>query len=347
VKQNYLIGYDKLSRRSVGIFDADGFKPAGAAPKPFAQPIRDSIIFFRKPHLLWSGTRLYSIDFAERSMATMDMPGDTIWGALNLQGSLQDDTPRHIAVALNHVIRLFDSQGKTFIDVPYPHDPHLWSYLSMATNETGDRFYLISSASPVPYWKISNVSSENAPIYLDEIDARGNVVHTYSRPNDSVPLLTPTWTQRLSAITTPFLPALAGTISSYFHPPSDITNAESDETVSFPEPSWSVVGAQLMILFIAGILLAIASLVWARHAGFSTNQSWLWALFVFCFGLPGLVTFRLASGWPTRVTCPVCGCPRAIKTEICAHCSKPWPTPSLVGTEIFDEEKVPLAPGSR
>jgi hypothetical protein len=103
----------------------------------------------------------------------------------------------------------------------------------------------------------------------------------------------------------------------------------------------------LIILFLAGIFLALVSLVWARRAGFSTNQSWLWALFVFCFGLPGLVTFRLASDWPTRVTCPECSRPRAIKTEFCAHCSKPWPTPSLVGTEIFDEEKVAIAHNSQ
>ena len=339
VKQNYFLGFDKLSRRTVGICDADGFKPANAAPHPFAQRLRDSIIFFRKPHLLWAGTALYSIDFSERSMTSFAAPNDVIWGALNVSGSYQDDKPAHTAVALDKAIRIFDAQGKSSFDVPYPHDPNLWSYLSLATNEANDRFYLISSPSAAPYWRLANEPATEKPIYLDEIDAQGHILRTYSRPNDSPPLPPPTWVGRLTTCMSALLPAAVGTI--YYHqcPPLEITTFEDAGSISFPRPSLQVSMAEMAVLILVGLALAVVTAVWARRTGFSPRQASLWGLFVFCFGVAGLITFRLAADWPATVRCPQCRRMRSLHSEKCPHCHQPWAAPASSGTEIFDFEQ--------
>jgi hypothetical protein len=84
------------------------------------------------------------------------------------------------------------------------------------------------------------------------------------------------------------------------------------------------------------LLLAVATLVWARRACFSWRRAWAWAGFVFAFSLPGFLTFRLAADWSRFVACPSCSRRRPIEAANCPHCGAGWPSPPSTGVEIFD-----------
>jgi hypothetical protein len=114
------------------------------------------------------------------------------------------------------------------------------------------------------------------------------------------------------------------------------------ETDSFSEPSFRVELSGMMSLFAVSVGLGILTFFWARRVGFSLGRTRMWTLFVLCFGLPGLLTFRLASDWPTRVRCPQCERPRPIATAECPCCHQPWPLPATNGAEIFDFEKIEI-----
>jgi hypothetical protein len=336
IGRNYFIGYDRLSRRAVGICDADGFKSPTATPKPFAQPLRDSIFSFRNPRLYWSGTQLYALDFPERSMVTFDAPNDSIYGAIAVAASYLSEKLNYIAVALENQIRFFDAQGKVLMAVPYPHDPNTWTSLSIGTNDAADRIYLESMPSPDLYWTSSHPTSPKQPVYLDEIDALGNIVHTYSRPDTNSTISIVEWTFQPSILASSFLPALIGTLYSNLFPSNRLIPLETLDNFSLPQTSFQVDLRDLAILFVSSLVFGMVALLWARHAGFSERPARRWALFVFCFGLPGMLTFRLASNWPAKVRCPQCGQRRPIETEACPSCHQLWPSPHSTGREIFD-----------
>jgi hypothetical protein len=73
-------------------------------------------------------------------------------------------------------------------------------------------------------------------------------------------------------------------------------------------------------LIFVSLALSLAAFVWSFRAGFLPKECLAWSVFVFCFGLPGLLVFRLISDWPVRNKC----------------FSKPDAF-SRDGTEIFDQ----------
>ena len=339
IRQNYFVGYDKLSRRAVGIYDADGFKAAGAVPKPFPAPVEAATISFRTPHLYWSGAQLHAIQFSERSRVLITLPGDAIYGAVDLSGSYLADGPTHIAVALAHEVRLFDPQGTFRFRVPYAHDPATWPYLSMATNAAADRFYLQFAPEFPFWWKPVKRDGPPEPTILDETGPTGQLLQSYRLPSTDFTAAPMDWVDSIYLFVSPFLPTTARTLAFHDFSPATFPPTEtSGPASSFPPvaPHAPVAGLA-MLLVLAGVL---GGLTWfqARRVGFSAGRAWRWAALVFCFGLPGLLTFRLASAWPTRVRCPRCGCQRPIGADACPRCHQAWPPPEPTGAEIFSRE---------
>ena len=334
VRENYFIGYDKLSRRCVGIFDADGYKPAGVTPKPFPLPVKKSMFGYTTPFYFWSGPQLYALDFSERTMKPFFNAQDQrIFGAADLnRGTSTSKSPR-VFVTLDDGLHLLDTQGKSVMVIPYRHDPGMWSYLWAADNPDLKQIYLQFShdqwLDPVP---------QPVPVFLDVFDAQGNFVQTYSHPSEASVPTPESWVMRLAEATSPLFPVLAVTIYDHVFPPSTPTI----ETGTFWEPSFQVELFGMMSLFAVSLGLGILTFFWARRVGFSPGSARLWTLFVLCFGLPGLVTFRLASDWPTRVRCPQCGRHRPIATAECPGCHQPWPIPAANGAEIFDLKKIKI-----
>jgi hypothetical protein len=93
--------------------------------------------------------------------------------------------------------------------------------------------------------------------------------------------------------------------------------------------------AKLGFVLSLGVIAAAGAFLWARKAGLERAKALGWSAFVFVFGLAGLITFRLAARWPTRVACSNCSHQRPIETEECPSCHQAWPPPKRSGTEIF------------
>jgi hypothetical protein len=60
-----------------------------------------------------------------------------------------------------------------------------------------------------------------------------------------------------------------------------------------------------------------------------------WAAFVFLFGVPGWIAYRVHRTWPVFEECPACrqAAPRD-RTE-CTECGADFPPPVLKGIEVF------------
>lgn len=331
IQQNYFAGYDKLSRRCVGIFDSEGFKPAGSAPKPFPVRLRDSLNF-STPYLFWAGPMLYTFDFSGRSMTRFfDAGQDTIYSAMQLR---QDrDKPEQIAVALQKEVRVFDAKGVQLVSIPYSHDN--WGGLQMAADSAADRFYLVYEPSD---WQLDQGQGvQTKSTFLDEIDGHGRVLHSYSFTEVKTPNLHSKWAEQFAKNTLPFMPVClaAGYRAIVPLPPAEVPRNQ-DLLDVFAGPDRPATLGAFAILFAIAVALGALTWFWARSIGLSTNRASRWALFVFSFGLPGLLTFRLAADWPTRLRCPKCGSKRPVETAACPECHQPWPAPEPNGSEIFD-----------
>ncbi len=343
--QNYFIGYDKLSRRAIGICDADGFKPPGALPRPFPHPLESSIMIFRSPRLFWMGSQVYLLDFPERSVVAFHAGDEPIYGANPLVPNYLTDRPLYIAAALATQLRLFDPNGTPLLSLPYPHDPRVWSSLSIGTSETGDRIYLESQATAYPWITGSDLKTP-PPVFLDVYDPQGHLLADYQHPQSGFTITSESWTDRLSLYLSPFLPALAGTAYFNLFPSHDVVDGEELGYFTLPKPRLAgVAPGDLAILFGLDALLGVVAFAWARRHGFTVRRSTAWALFVACFGPLGLITFRLIADGPTRVRCPICGVKRPLPTNECPGCHRAWPAPALTGVEIFEGEKAAAITG--
>lgn len=329
VARNYFVGYDKLSRRCVGICDKEGFRSVGAAAAPFTEKMTTSVWGFPRNQLYWSGTQMYSVDFSERSIKPVfHVKDDVICGALNVASAW--DKEGFIAAALEKEVRIFDSLGKPLFSIPYRYDTAIWGQISIATNAAMNRIYL--QYGPNFEWGHSDPSVMKQPVFLDVIDLQGVVLNSYSHPSDRFSATPPDWLHQFFIRTSPPVPALVGTISRQVFPqkiPEFVSSA-------YPRPSWVVAFEELPIIFGVSLMLAILAWFQATRAGFSVKQTWRWSLFVFCMGLPAFITFRLAADWPTRVPCPQCGRKRPVESRHCPVCHNTWPPPQLNGSEIVD-----------
>jgi ABC-type transport system involved in multi-copper enzyme maturation permease subunit len=334
VRENYLIGYDKLSRRCVGICDADGFKPAGATPRPFPQPIQNAIIFFQKPLIFWVGTQLYTIDFPERTLAKpFNAQSDVISGAMPLIDFQNPEKPARIAVALSKSIQVIDLQGKQLATIPYGHDLALAPILAMGANADLSRYYVQYSSD---FYNGLSSANPDLPVFLDESDGQGNVLHSYSHRTDALTLPSVGWIGLMSQYSSPIVPTIPEIIYHEFAPANSFAGYGEDGSTYPPR---DFVLRTIGILLGVAVVLSIITWMWARRIGFSTERARLWTILVFCFGLWGLIAFRLASDWPRKVRCPQCGRLRPLESEECPHCHKLWPPVPATGIEIFDLEK--------
>ena len=327
--RNYFTGYDKLSRRCAAICDRGGFEPAGAAPKPFPFRLQSGAWNYSPTYLYWSGGQLYGLDFAERSMTPLfhtqsDQIHGAEWVGVNRRKS------SYLGVALDKEIRILDLRGNLLLTIPYAHDPRVWLQVSLATIPSADRIFV--RYEPYSYLGTSISDSEAKPSFVDEIDLQGNILHSYSVPHARIAPIPLSWADQVASFTLPFGPASLYTAFSRLFPSPD----SNIEYSPFKLPSLRIPLARLAMLFAISAALGLCASFWARHAGFSRENARRWAAFVFFFGLPGLITFRLAADWPARVQCPICSRKRSVEAEECPRCHSVWAPPEPNGTEIFD-----------
>jgi hypothetical protein len=303
-------------------------------------------MIFRDPRIFWMGSQIYMLNFPDRSMVAFNSGGEPIFGANPLVPNFLTDKPLYIAVALANQLRLFDSSGTSMLSLPYPHDPHLWSSLSIGTNDTGDRIYLESQASVFP-WKIgSGPKPSPPPDYLDVYDSQGHLLADYQHPQTSPTVMPESWTERLSLYLSPLVPALIGTAYFDLFPSQEIADVEVLNYFTLPEPRLQgIAPGDLAVLIGLDAVMGIIAFTWARREGLATGGAIGWAIFTACFGLAGLITFGVAGDWPARVPCPVCGSKRPLRLDDCPKCHHAWPAPPSTGIEIFEDAKAAVFAG--
>lgn len=331
VGKNYFIGYDKMSRRRIGICDRDGFRLADATPHPFPERISSSIYSrYDRPWLGWVGNQLYAFDFAERTMFPLLNSGrDKIYGAAQLTPP-PAYKPFYVAVGLEKEIQILDLGGRVLLTIPYSHELNKFPRLEIGTNSSGDRVFVQYNHMG----ETRKAGEPEQPSFLEEVDFHGNVLHSYSAVVDNGLPMEPGWLSPATLAAYPTVPLALHEIDTHFRP-SQSDNRDIDLDFQ-PMKFWpDNLFVRLTLLFGWSGALGIGAYLWASKVGLGKGRSLAWAIFVFCFGLPGLITFRLAARWPTRVPCPSCSRRRPIEIEECPSCHHAWPPPKTSGTEIF------------
>ena len=72
-----------------------------------------------------------------------------------------------------------------------------------------------------------------------------------------------------------------------------------------------------------------------QTAGIRPGRTVAWAIFVFLFGLPGLVGYLVHRRWPFRAACPACHRLVPRDRSSCAACRAEFPTPQPKGIEVL------------
>jgi hypothetical protein len=330
VRQRYLIGYDSLSHRCIGIVDAEGFKPPRAKPVPFAGRLSVNDWSSGDPTLLWTRHQLYALSMGDRQMTVLaQVPHDTIFQAIRIFNGTASEEPPRTMVALRHDIRVYDDHNRLILRLPYAHDPRIWTFVLVAANKSFDRLYFQSERTGKGF---AEAPQKPLPIFLDEVDLQGKLLHTYAASSGDISI-PPDSFEELPLFAYPLLPVLVAYL--VHRPPHFSVNSLTGQTLLVLEnfPPVSRLGLELRAL---ALILAVITFVWARRLAFSRGEAWRWTLFVLAFGPAALLTFRLASDWPRRVPCPMCGRKRSVGRETCPGCGQPWPTPEPSGTEIFE-----------
>jgi hypothetical protein len=99
-------------------------------------------------------------------------------------------------------------------------------------------------------------------------------------------------------------------------------------------------GMMLTILWplLLGMIVLSGGLSWrcVKHQRkYHQKYVWSWAVFVFLFGLPAYMGYRLHRRWPVLDPCPTCGANVPRDREKCSACDAAFPEPELKGTEVF------------
>ncbi len=332
MRENYFIGFDNLSRRCAGIFDAEGFKPPGSVPKPFYARVQPSEYARSTPYYFWAGPQVYALDPLERTMTPVfNAQNDGILSLLPMRGEPTDPKPSVLAIGMKDSFLLVKPSGGVTGPIPYPHDTASWPNIWITTNLKLNRTYVQSSQAFYPAGPQG--ARADSVEFLDELDAQGRILHAYNRSSPAYFAAERSWVQRLFAGAVPPLPAFADWLYSRAFP-SDADEVFPDTfSVGIPLPR------DLAVASAVGLLLGGIAFAWARGAGYTRGRAARWALFILCFGLPGLAAFRLGSDWPACIRCPRCGRKRPIEKERCPHCHEPWPAPERTGAEIIQLEK--------
>jgi hypothetical protein len=194
-----------------------------------------------------------------------------------------------------------------------------------------------------PNFLLSNEEREKVPTYLEEMDAQGKLLVSYTLPPFPPERDRPPWWAFIPANTHAPIYAYGeilydkiGALAGVKHLQRKIDKITGHD--------WPRNRALLLRNTAISFVLALITLFWARSAWFSWRRAWLWALFVLGLNIPGLIVFRLCADWPVRVKCPACGRPRPVDFEKCPACGAGWPEPPREGIEIFTPvESAPVA----
>jgi hypothetical protein len=341
LKADYMVGYLPKQKTPFAYLDRTGFKPITATPEPWSSDTNESgsgadIVCIWNP----SGARLAFM--SEQKVVDLALPAPgPIYGVGLAFGRIGNGSVNVTGLTLGSGMAVYNDKGELINFLAYHHDVSQWGKLELGVNGALDRFYLVYSPSEF----IPDDVAKAMPSYIDVMDAHGQVIQSYTRPplppNEKTP---PSWGEFLySHLQTPAF--FYGTIvykkiGALF----GSTRMQHDLDVQFGKQRDENVEAGVDIIGLS-LLLSVLTLVWTRRVFISWKRAWAWAGFVFAFGLPGFIAFRLGCDWPRLVPCPTCAKSRPIEATTCPHCGAHWPKPSVTGIEIFDRSPADVTTG--
>jgi hypothetical protein len=130
-------------------------------------------------------------------------------------------------------------------------------------------------------------------------------------------------------------PALVTGVVACTEPPNLL---QQKKAASYPEALVLALGEYRKALLIAqGIAVVFAILCYLRQRRYAVNrvEAIVWPLFVLAFGLPGWIGYRFGRSWPIVESCTDCSARVPRDREVCPTCEVAFPSPALVGTEVF------------
>lgn len=323
----YFIGYDRLSKRPIGICDASGFQQSHASLDPFPRRVGIGGWNYASPQLYWTGHDLFGVDFGNRQILRLgNMGSEMIYGAVGMPVSSYGSKSKYVAVALDSGIRIYDLQGTLLCTVPYGQRPTQSLFISIGCTDDLSRIFVNYHQDSFS-GDIFKEESES----LDVFDGHGQPLQAYQAPIPSQP--TPvSWSTRFCDLLFPPFPSLIGTMWMRPH--------QADYSVAmlmaFPGLRFDLADSELPPLAYAALALAALALLWGWRSGLSAPRLAIWALLSLCFGIAGFLAYRLATDWPVRVPCPECRRKRPVRQHSCPHCQKDWPAPAATGAEIVE-----------
>ena len=120
--------------------------------------------------------------------------------------------------------------------------------------------------------------------------------------------------------------------SPFLHPYSSFTMPGSTYGQRLAQACLDGWPAVLVLVLVSALL---AWWVLKRHRKYLLRNSLAWSWFVLLLGLPALVAYWFQHPRLAQEECKECGQQAPRDRDACAHCEKPFPAPSQLGTEIF------------
>ena len=336
------VGYHIKTNQRIGAIGQDGFRPGFEPVAPLAKPGFDPAE--QVEAFVRFGETVYHSDFDQRKLPPIfSQPGTKLFGVAPLRSS-QDQTLAldWAAVALRDKMLVLDRTGAVRATLPYHQDTDRWGRLELAVKPGRERFFLYY----LPTLGGDYQELERMPSYLEEMDAKGTLLNTYTLP------AIPTVTAPESWPTLAFENVAGGLV-----PPAFVAVVLASEKIHAlyepgikGRPVSSKSDGQNLIheigirMTIGSLIFAGLTLLWCRRMHFSWRRAWSWTAFVLAFNFIGLITFRLVADWPVRLPCPQCNRNRPVEDDLCPHCGAEWPKPVGHGTEIFDQPEEAAIP---
>ncbi|HEV3118007.1 MAG TPA: hypothetical protein VGY58_13215 [Gemmataceae bacterium] len=354
--QGRLLGYDR-SKRLIGSIGPDGFAARDqAARERFsgALPFEPTTPFdARSPAYLDFSGRVYTVDFAQRTVKTLFTPAEgqkVLWAV-----RWKDENPKVAlaVVATDQSIEVVDEAGAPVFSALRAYDRDMYGDVRFARLDHPRRYVLWYQ----PSLHLGVAAAKTMPHYLVEYDADGHGIARRTVPH--APLVEPTYAMALFGLITPPIEASVLVEVPRFVIAS--IGVQSRPEIS-PLPFLMFMATQVFIpgesphsgttagpvfvykgwIALSALVCALVCFVLARRHAFSGARQFGWFLGGLLFGPAGLLLMLALQDWPARIPCPNCLKLRVVTRDICEHCGSAHAAPAQDGTEIFELTPAPL-----
>jgi hypothetical protein len=288
-----------------------GTEPQGLAPQ------KDSAVF------VLSDGKLFRFDFAAQAVREVMMPEPVISVATTAEPKLVPDD-RRVVFELRLVVRLAkelliaDWEGRPLKAVKLPEELQKSRFQVFET--TGDQWIVVKNLHGA--W--------NLPTEIYWIDSGGAIArHERVQLGNSVPA-DPRLQAWMGAFVAPMpLPWTLFSLTArpwLMRPDGTLTTRSLKETIAY---SWPAFAMLCMVSIVAAVVC------YRHQRGVVGRDAAFWAIFVFLFGLPGLLGYWTHRRWPALERCSVCA--RLVPRDglECPRCAASFPEPAARGIEIF------------